>query len=165
MSLGSLADVPMCEFWLYGFNTSYSVIEATSIAHTTGRPLVAAEAFTSGDNEHWDAWPGSMKVLGDWAFASGREPVRLSPLPAPAVVGPASRHDHGSVRSALGTNADLVEHGAGISCVPFALHNRCCARVCRSRTSATLWPKVPRTCSSLRGPQCAEIRQTAGLPF
>jgi hypothetical protein len=71
MSLGSLADVPMCEFWLYGFNTSYSVIEATSIAHTTGRAVVGAEAFTSGDTEHWDAWPGSMKVLGDWAFAQG----------------------------------------------------------------------------------------------
>jgi hypothetical protein len=71
MSLGSVADVPMCEFWMYGFNTSYSVIEATSIAHTTGRPVVGAEAFTSGDNEHWDAWPGSMKVLGDWAFANG----------------------------------------------------------------------------------------------
>jgi len=36
MSLGSIADVPMASFWLYGFNTSYSVIEATSIAHTMG---------------------------------------------------------------------------------------------------------------------------------
>lgn len=71
MSLGSIADVPMCEFWLYGFNTSYSVIEAASIAHTTGRPVVAAESFTSGDLERWDAHPGSMKVLGDWAFTSG----------------------------------------------------------------------------------------------
>ncbi len=71
MSLGSIADVPMCEFWLNGFNTSYSVIEATSIAHTCGRPIVAAEAFTSSDIEHWDAHPGSMKALGDWAFCAG----------------------------------------------------------------------------------------------
>jgi hypothetical protein len=71
MSLGSLADVPMCEFWLYGFNTSYSVIEATSIAHTIGAPIVGAEAFTSGDEERWFAHPESMKPLGDWAFASG----------------------------------------------------------------------------------------------
>ena len=71
MSFGSVADVPMCEFWLYGFNTSYSVIEATSIAHTCGKPEVDAEAFTSGDDEKWQAWPGSMKALGDWAFASG----------------------------------------------------------------------------------------------
>jgi hypothetical protein len=71
MSLGAIADVPMCEFWLYGFNTSYSVIEATSIAHTGGRPVVAAESFTSSDEEHWLAHPESMKPLGDWAFASG----------------------------------------------------------------------------------------------
>jgi hypothetical protein len=71
MSLGSLADVPMCEFWLYGFNTSFSVFEATSIAHTCGRREVAAEAFTSGDEEKWQAYPGSMKALGDWAFSSG----------------------------------------------------------------------------------------------
>lgn len=71
MSLGSVADVPMCEFWLYGFHTSYSVIEATSIAHTTGRPVVGGEAFTSADTEHWDAFPGSMKALGDWALAAG----------------------------------------------------------------------------------------------
>ena len=71
MSLGSIADVPMAEFWLYGFNTSYSVFEASSIAHTCGREEVAAEAFTSGDEEKWQAYPGSMKALGDWAFCSG----------------------------------------------------------------------------------------------
>jgi hypothetical protein len=71
MSLGSLADVPMCEFWLYGFNTTYSVIEAASIAHTTGQPVVAAEAFTSSETEGWQAYPGSMKELGDWAFCAG----------------------------------------------------------------------------------------------
>lgn len=71
MSLGAVADVPMCEFWLYGFNTFFSVIEAASIAHTTGRPVVAAESFTSGDAERWQAHPASMKALGDWAFSAG----------------------------------------------------------------------------------------------
>jgi hypothetical protein len=71
MSLGGVADVPMCEFWLYGFNTSFSVIEATSIAHTCGRPIVAAESFTSTDAERWLAHPASMKSLGDWAFSAG----------------------------------------------------------------------------------------------
>jgi hypothetical protein len=71
MSLGAIADVPMCEFWLYGFNTSYSVIEATSIAHSGGKSIVAAESFTSSDEERWFAHPESMKPLGDWAFASG----------------------------------------------------------------------------------------------
>jgi hypothetical protein len=71
MSIGGVADVPMCEFWLYGFDTSYSVTEASSIAHTCGRPIVAAESFTSGNTERWQAYPGSMKTLGDWAFSSG----------------------------------------------------------------------------------------------
>ena len=42
LSLGAVADVPMCEFWLYGFNTFFTVFEAASIAHTVGRPVVAA---------------------------------------------------------------------------------------------------------------------------
>ncbi|HPM80910.1 MAG TPA: glycosyl hydrolase [Candidatus Anammoximicrobium sp.] len=71
MSLGGVADVPMCEFWLYGFNTSFSVIQAASIAHTCGRPVVAAEAFTSSAAERWQAHPGSVKSLGDWAFCTG----------------------------------------------------------------------------------------------
>jgi hypothetical protein len=71
MTLGTVADVPMGEFWLYGFNTAHSVIEAASIAHTCGRRIVAAEAFTSSDDERWQAHPASMKALGDWAFAAG----------------------------------------------------------------------------------------------
>jgi len=71
MSLGAVADVPMCEFWLYGFNSFFSVIEAASVAHTCGRPIVAAEAFTSTDAERWQAHPASMKALGDWAFCAG----------------------------------------------------------------------------------------------
>ena len=71
LSLGAVADVPMCEFWLYGFNSFFSCIEAASIAHTCGRPVVAAEAFTSSAAERWQAHPASMKPLGDWAFCAG----------------------------------------------------------------------------------------------
>jgi (4-O-methyl)-D-glucuronate---lignin esterase len=71
LSLGAVADVPMGEFWLYGFNTFHSVIEAVSVAHTGGRPVVAAESFTSTDTEKWQAHPGAMKALGDWALAAG----------------------------------------------------------------------------------------------
>ncbi|MDR2761607.1 MAG: hypothetical protein LBB88_03290 [Planctomycetaceae bacterium] len=72
MSFGAIADVPMCEFWSagYGFNTIYSCFEAASIAHTHGKSIVGAEAFTSS----WDAWrqnPKSMKLQGDWAFCAG----------------------------------------------------------------------------------------------
>jgi hypothetical protein len=49
MTLGATGDVPMCEFWSKGFDTRYSVKEATSVAHVYGKPIVAAEAFTSVD--------------------------------------------------------------------------------------------------------------------
>lgn len=73
LELGSVADIPMCEFWSkgFGFNTSFSCIEATSIAHVKGVPVVQAEAFTSGPEEAWKQYPGSMKNQGDWAFATG----------------------------------------------------------------------------------------------
>ncbi len=72
LELASVADVPMCEFWSlgYGYNTSFSAMEGTSVAHLKGQPVVPAEAFTA----HKDGWmqhPGSMKNQTDWAFASG----------------------------------------------------------------------------------------------
>jgi hypothetical protein len=71
--LGAVADVPMCEFWSdgYGFNSSFSCIESTSIAHVTGKPVVAAEAFTADGTEAWKKYPGNMKNQGDWALALG----------------------------------------------------------------------------------------------
>jgi hypothetical protein len=73
LDLGAVADVPMCEFWSkgLGFNSSFSCIEATSIAHVYGRPVVAAEAFTADGNEKWTRYPGNMKNQGDWAFCMG----------------------------------------------------------------------------------------------
>ncbi len=73
LNLGSVADVPMCEFWSrgFGFNTDYSCIEATSIAHTAGRTVVGAEAFTASASEHWLQHPASMKAQGDWALCCG----------------------------------------------------------------------------------------------
>jgi hypothetical protein len=73
LELGSVADIPMAEFWSkdFGYNTSFSVIEATSIGHVNGISLVQAEAFTAADNEAWRQYPGSMKEQGDWAFAAG----------------------------------------------------------------------------------------------
>ncbi len=73
LDLGAVADVPMCEFWStgFGFDSSFSCIEATSIAHTMGRPIVSAEAFTAGGAERWQQYPWSMKNQGDWAFAMG----------------------------------------------------------------------------------------------
>jgi hypothetical protein len=69
--LGAVADVPMCEFWSLGFDTAFSVQEASSIGHVLGRPIVAAEAFTAEHHEAWKFYPGWLKNQGDWAFASG----------------------------------------------------------------------------------------------
>ncbi|TKK71039.1 glycosyl hydrolase [Ilyomonas limi] len=73
LELGNIADVPMAEFWSkgYGFNTAFSCIEATSLAHVNGKSLVPAEAFTAQNNEGWKQYPGAMKNQGDWAFATG----------------------------------------------------------------------------------------------
>ncbi len=73
MALGSVADVPMCEFWSegFGFDTRFSCFEATSIAHTLGRPIVAAESFTATDAEAWQLYPAAMKNQGDWALCTG----------------------------------------------------------------------------------------------
>lgn len=71
LTLGRVADVPQCEFWFSGFTTTYSVFEAASIAHTCGKKMVAAEAFTSGGGEKWNGNPSSLKSLGDWAFCTG----------------------------------------------------------------------------------------------
>lgn len=73
LELGSVADVPMAEFWSrFGeINTDWSVVESTSIAHTNGRGIVAAEAFTAESAEHWLQHPASMKNQGDWAFCAG----------------------------------------------------------------------------------------------
>ncbi|MHC4177393.1 MAG: glycosyl hydrolase, partial [Planctomycetota bacterium] len=73
LDLGAVADVPMCEFWSagMGFDSSYSCIESASIAHTMGRPIVSAEAFTASGAEKWQQYPWSMKNQGDWAFCMG----------------------------------------------------------------------------------------------
>ena len=69
LDLGAVSDVPMGEFWNKGCNTAFSVIEATSIGHLMGRPIIAAESFTSGASI--DAYPWSLKNQGDWAFCAG----------------------------------------------------------------------------------------------
>jgi len=70
LDLGSLADIPMGEFWLNTFNSAWSCLEAASIGHIMGKPIVAAEAFTSS-RTFWRKTPWTLKDQGDWAFATG----------------------------------------------------------------------------------------------
>ena len=64
------ADEPMCEFWMGGgaFETCKAMASA---AHTYGRRIVGAEAFTADDHERWLQHPGTLKGLGDRAFCEG----------------------------------------------------------------------------------------------
>jgi hypothetical protein len=73
LELGDIADVPMGEFWSegYSFNTAFSCIEAASIGHVRGLPIIQSESFTANPGEGWKQYPGSMKNEGDWAFATG----------------------------------------------------------------------------------------------
>ena len=81
MTYGGQADDPMCEFWSQGYgyygwpwggNTYYSCMEMASAAHTYGKRIIPAEAFTAMGSERYQLYPGSkMKMLGDWAFCEG----------------------------------------------------------------------------------------------
>ncbi len=73
LDLGAIADVIMAEFWSkrFGYDTHYAVIQATSISHIKGHPVVGAEVFTSGNQEAWQEYPWSMKDQSDWALALG----------------------------------------------------------------------------------------------
>jgi hypothetical protein len=70
LDLGSLADIPQGEFWYNQFNSAFSCLEAASIGHILGKPIVAAEAFTAVSPD-WTEKPWTMKNQGDWAFAAG----------------------------------------------------------------------------------------------
>jgi hypothetical protein len=70
IDLGSFADIPQGEFWLNTFNSAWSCIEAASIGHVMGKPIVAAEAFTAVRPD-WAEKPWTLKNQGDWAFAAG----------------------------------------------------------------------------------------------
>jgi len=66
------ADEPMAEFWSWPNNfTADTVQRMVSGAHTYGKRIIGAEAFTATDGEKWQHHPGSIKALGDWAFANG----------------------------------------------------------------------------------------------
>lgn len=70
LDLGSYADLPAGECWHSGFQSGWSCIAAASIAHTMGKPVVLAEAFTSARG-NWERTPWVLKNQTDWAFAVG----------------------------------------------------------------------------------------------
>jgi hypothetical protein len=67
------ADIPMAEFWLEPRDySSFQDKAMPSAAHTYGKSVVAAEAFTSYPfSAKWQNHPFSLKPLGDAAFCEG----------------------------------------------------------------------------------------------
>jgi hypothetical protein len=69
-------DVPMCEFWTgppawWDELESYCK-EMSSAGHVYGKPIIAAESFTSGAvNGKWQNHPFSLKPLGDQIYTLG----------------------------------------------------------------------------------------------
>ena len=67
------ADEPMCEFWqggMYGAIPPDLAREMASAAHTYGKRIVGAEAFTDWGGKKF-SHPALLKPLGDWAFCEG----------------------------------------------------------------------------------------------
>ena len=103
------ADVPMAEFWTGKMVVAPPVKEMATAAHVYGKPIVAAEAFTTWSTEaRWLNHPFQLKALGDSKFLRRDQPFRHPSLRLPAVAESVSGHDHGSVGRQLRTNGDLV---------------------------------------------------------
>ncbi|MGK7397301.1 MAG: glycosyl hydrolase [Candidatus Cyclobacteriaceae bacterium M3_2C_046] len=64
-------DIPMGEFWTGAPVPRNDCKNASSVAHTYGKELVAAESFTGGGNDLWRLAPYDMKKIGDQAFSLG----------------------------------------------------------------------------------------------
>ncbi|MCX7819515.1 MAG: glycosyl hydrolase [Kiritimatiellae bacterium] len=69
------SHVPMGEFWLDRSPGGWLRVDnkvAASLAHITGRSVIAAEAYTAGpEAEKWQNHPYTLKELGDQAFCAG----------------------------------------------------------------------------------------------
>ena len=72
LQCGAKADIVMGEFWATGSGMLETLKLAASSAHTRGRALVGAEAFTSSEKaDEWRLEPWSLKAVGDLAFCDG----------------------------------------------------------------------------------------------
>ncbi|HKJ91328.1 MAG TPA: glycosyl hydrolase, partial [Oceanipulchritudo sp.] len=94
-------DMPMGEFWTHGGGMEWSK-EMASTSHLYGKPITAAEAFTSLPREaNWKNHPYSLKVLGDAAFCEGINRMVFHCF----------------------THQPLLDRAPGMTMGPFGLHN------------------------------------------
>jgi len=69
LQYGGAGDEIGGEFWVDGGLGSVELRDAASAAHTYGKPVVWAEAFTGGPA--FRNAPGDLKARGDWALCEG----------------------------------------------------------------------------------------------
>ena len=145
MTYAGQADEPMAEFWSWEkFSAAYSCTEMSSAAHTYGKRILGAEAFTANDHEKWQGHPATIKDLGDWAFCEGINRFVFHRYALQPWQRPAARHVHGPLGPAL--RADARPGGSsrslGTSTSPAA--STCCSRACSWPTSVTSSPRAHR---------------------
>ena len=177
IDLGSIADIPMCEFWNTPHDTEYSCIEAASIANTMGRKVVKAEAFTT-NREAFVRTPANMKNQTDWALGHGDQRIHVSHLSAsgPRRCGEAG-HDHGPVWRPLAPQPDVLGFSRSLSRISRALFPHSCARARRWPTSSISLRRAPPTSSNrpptrspkvpacrARDPACATRKDIPSMP-
>ena len=68
LPVGRMADIPVGEFW-QGNPPNPSVELVASAGHIYGKPVIAAESFTS--RSRWTEYPFNLKSLGDYVFTLG----------------------------------------------------------------------------------------------
>jgi len=73
LQYGGMADIPEGVHWVHNGSPQGCTLLAASAAHTYGRKIVAAEAFTAGENggNRWDTDPYALKRLGDLMYCAG----------------------------------------------------------------------------------------------
>ncbi|MDR2115881.1 MAG: hypothetical protein LBP87_05820, partial [Planctomycetaceae bacterium] len=76
LQFAGMCDEPMGEFWCAGgwASDGMRLNECRGMAsagHIYGKKIIGAEAFTATDSERWLRHPGTIKSLGDRAFAEG----------------------------------------------------------------------------------------------
>ena len=76
MEYAGRVDVPMCEFWTGAPTWTHDLMsfckEMASAGHVYGKPIIAAESFTSGGvSGRWQNHPYMLKPLGDKIFTLG----------------------------------------------------------------------------------------------
>ncbi len=74
LTYGAEADIPVSEFWISRWDAWHLLSPRlmASVAHVFGKPITAAESFTSmPDKDPFTEHPYSVKTTGDWAMAEG----------------------------------------------------------------------------------------------